>query len=268
MFSKRPDVGSVSMSVHGNERLRVAMASRNLEVEALARHVGVDPKTVQRWLTGRVPHPRHRWKACDALNRTEEELWPEVALANASGLTSMSEIVTAYTHRADAPIQLWSNLIDRASTTIDLLGYAMLFLPEQFPDLEDMLDKKCKSGLRVRILAADPMCEEVAARDRLEDLRGTLPGRIRTTLGHFEPLLSNPGIEVRLHTVPLYNAVYRFDDQMIVTPYLYKLHGFQHPLLQLRRRGSAGIFEAYARQFEAVWAEFSAARWNPTQEED
>jgi hypothetical protein len=38
--------------------------------------------------------------------------------------------------------------------------------------------------------------------------------------------------------VPLYNAIYRFDDEMLVTPYLYRLHGYQHPLLHLRQLGA------------------------------
>ena len=84
--------------------------------------------------------------------------------------------------------------------------------------------------------------EEVAARDRLEGLGGTLPGRIRSSVQHLETLLSNPGVEVRLHAVPLYNAIYRFDDQMLVTPYLYRLHGYQHPLLHLKRLGPASVF--------------------------
>jgi len=42
---------------------------------------------------------------------------------------------------------------------------------------------------------------------------------------------------------------------MLVTPYLYKLHGYQHPLLHLKRLGPAGIFESYAQQFEAIWTE-------------
>jgi hypothetical protein len=70
-----------------------------------------------------------------------------------------------------------------------------------------------------------------------------------------EPLLSSRGVEVRYHAVPLYNATYRFDDLMLVTPYLYRLHGYQHPLLHLKRLGPAGIFESYAQQFEAIWTE-------------
>jgi hypothetical protein len=51
-------------------------------------------------------------------------------------------------------------------------------------------------------------------------------------------LLANPGVEVRYHAVPLYNATYRFDDLMLVTPYLYRLHGYQRGHLD---RGSSGI---------------------------
>lgn len=35
----------------------------------------------------------------------------------------------------------------------------------------------------------------------------------------------------------------------------YRLHGYQHPLLHLKRLGPAGVFEGYAEQFEAIWAE-------------
>lgn len=237
-----------------NERLRVAMTARGIEIEAVARRVDVDPKTVQRWLGGRLPHPRHRWKLCDILGQSEQELWPGVGLG-ASGSHHTSEIVAAYAHRADAPSQLWSALLNRVCTNIDLLGYAMLFFPEQHPELAQVIEKKCASGLRVRIALADPDSAEVVARDSLEGLGGTLPARIRSTVGHLKPLFGNTGVELRYHDVPLYNASYRFDDQMLVTPYLYRLHGYQHPLLHLKRLGPAGIFESYAQQFEAIWTE-------------
>lgn len=237
-----------------NERLRVAMTAKGMEIETLARLVSVDPKTVQRWLGGRLPHPRHRWKMCDILGQSEQELWPEVSLG-ASGTHHTSEIVAAYAHRADAPSQLWSAMLDRVQANVDLLGYAMLFFPEQHPRLAQIISEKCASGLRVRIALADPGGVEVKARDALEELSGTLPGRIRSTMAHLEPLLSSIGVEVRYHSVPLYNAFYRFDDQMLITPYLYKLHGYQHPLLHLKRLGPAGLFESYAQQFEAIWAE-------------
>jgi hypothetical protein len=237
-----------------NERLRAAMAAKGMEIETLARMVDVNPKTIQRWLGGRLPHPRHRWKICDILGQAEQELWPEVSLG-ASGAHHTSEITAAYAHRADAPSQLWSGMLDRVRTNMDLLGYAMLFFPEQHPRLAELISQKCAGGLRVRIALADPDGDEVKARDALENLGGTLPSRIRSSLAHLEPLFSTVGFEVRCHRIPLYNAIYRFDDQMLVTPYLYKLHGYQHPLLHLKRLGPAGLFESYAQQFEAIWTE-------------
>ncbi len=145
----------------------------------------MDPKTVQRWIGGRVPHPRHRWKICDLLGQAEEHLWPGVGLG-ASGAHYTSEIVAAFAHRADAPSQLWSGMLERVRTNLDLLGYAMLFFPEQHPQLARLLNDKCASGLRVRAALADPDSDEVAARDRLEGLGGTLPGRIRSTVQHLE----------------------------------------------------------------------------------
>lgn len=230
------------------------MASAGIESEALARKVGVDPKTVQRWLVGRLPHPRHRWKLCDLLGQSEQYLWPQIILG-ASGVPHTSEIVSAYAHRADAPSQLWTGMLEGARRNMDLMGYSMSFFPEQHSRLAQVLEEKCIGGLRARILLADPEGAEVAVRDSLERLGGTLPSRIRTTMLHLESLFLNAGVEIRFHDVPLYNAVYRFDDQMLVTPYLYRLRGYQHPLLHLKRLGPAGIFEAYAQQFEAIWTE-------------
>lgn len=242
-----------------NDRLRAAMQAAHLDIEDVARAVGVDPKTVQRWLTGRIPRPRHRWALVDLLGEQEELLWPKEG-GSAVAAKHTSEIVAAYAHRADAPLSLWSRVLFRSRQQVDLLGYAMLFFPEQHPDLPAFVAERCEtSSLKVRIVLVDPDSEETRQRDALERLGGTLPARIRTTMQHFAPLLSCPGVELRLVDVPLYNAVYRFDDQMLVTPYLYALHGFQHPLLHLRRLGEHGLFAAYADQFEALWSTGQAA---------
>jgi hypothetical protein len=95
---------------------------------------------------------------------------------------------------------------------------------------------------------------KVQERDALEELGGTLPARIRTTLGHLRDVLTIAGVELRFHNVHLYNAVYRFDDEMIVTPYLYRAHGFQHPAFRLRRLGPYGVLASFADQFETIWA--------------
>jgi hypothetical protein len=51
-----------------------------MEIAQFAREIGVNHKTVERWITqGRFPHARHRWKACQILGRNEFELWPGAA---------------------------------------------------------------------------------------------------------------------------------------------------------------------------------------------
>ena len=108
-----------------------------------------------------------------------------------------------------------------ARRKIDLLGYAFLFLPEQFVDFPFSIERKCANGCTVRIALAHPDATQTQERDTLEQLGGTLPARIRTTLGHLRDILTIPGVELRFHNVHLYNAIYRFDDVMIVTRYRY-----------------------------------------------
>jgi tetratricopeptide (TPR) repeat protein len=73
------DPDGVSSSQRLNVPLRDAILASGLEVPEVARKVGIDPKSVQRWITtGRIPHTRHRRKACEILGRKESELWPEV----------------------------------------------------------------------------------------------------------------------------------------------------------------------------------------------
>jgi len=73
------DPDGVSPPQRLNVSLRDAILASGLEVAEIAQKVGIDPKSVQRWITtGRIPHTRHRRKACEILGREESELWPEV----------------------------------------------------------------------------------------------------------------------------------------------------------------------------------------------
>jgi hypothetical protein len=62
-----------------NERLRSCIAGARLTIPDVAAQVGVDPKTVERWIIlGRVPHRSHRWATASLLGTDEAYLWPEV----------------------------------------------------------------------------------------------------------------------------------------------------------------------------------------------
>jgi transcriptional regulator with XRE-family HTH domain len=57
--------------------LEMRLDAAGLTAEQFADIVGVDPKTVQRWVAGRTPHRRHRATAARALDLTEHDLWPD-----------------------------------------------------------------------------------------------------------------------------------------------------------------------------------------------
>ncbi|HEY3012751.1 MAG TPA: hypothetical protein VGJ36_08400 [Gemmatimonadales bacterium] len=229
------------------------MADARITIEALGRAVSVHPKTVQRWLSGRVPHPRHRWAIADLLGIREEALWPNAKAGAVRSMTGTSEILAAYAHRAEVPSHVWHDLFDQAKSQIDLLGYAMLFLPEANPHLVNQLKEKAAAGCIIRIAFADPDSPAVADRDQEEGLGGAIPARIRTTLHHFADLKDQEGISLHLHATRMYNSLFRFDDEMLVTPHLYGQPGYASPVLHLRRIGPHGIFDNFALHFERVW---------------
>src|ERR671910_3490178 len=61
-----------------NDRLRDAFNTTGLTPSDVADDLGVDPKTVERWITlGRVPYPRHRHRVAALVRESEAYLWPD-----------------------------------------------------------------------------------------------------------------------------------------------------------------------------------------------
>lgn len=163
-----------------NERLRAAISVKNETIQSLADHVGVDPKSVERWITtGRTPHRGHRWKAASFLGVDELYLWPSVEKQVETA--SSSELVTYYPHRGAVPASLWSSLIDKTKSQLEILVYAGLFLFDSHPDLPDQLAEKAKAGAAIRILLGDPDSEMVRQRGEEEGIGGDLAARARIT---------------------------------------------------------------------------------------
>jgi len=236
-----------------SQRLKSAMLRAELDASALAARVGVDVKTVNRWLAGRVPHKRTRLAVAEMLGELESALWPQSRPDLNAGAPATAEVIGAYAHRADIPNDLWVSLVNKTTERIDIIGYAYPFVLELLPKASGLIAAKTRAGCQVRLGFADPDCDHVMERDTLEQMGGTLPGRIRNALSMLGPLANTPGCSVGLHTMHLYNSVFRFDDEMIVTPYLFRARGYQHTALHLRKLSPHGIFESFADQFEQIW---------------
>lgn len=128
---------------------------------------------------------------------------------------SGNEIVGIYPYRSQFPVSAWWDLISNATRQIDLLGYTLYFLAMQHPELVEVLKKKCESGCVVRAAIADPTSSHVAYRDAEEDQPITLVVRINSTIKQFTPLLNCENFQIRYQDIPLYNSIFRFDDEML-----------------------------------------------------
>jgi hypothetical protein len=247
------DVLKTSILVRVSERLRRALNDAGLDIDDVARAVGVNHRTVQRWIAGRVPYPRYRRVIARLVESDEAELWPGVALPGAG--TSTSEIVNVYSTRADVPPELWQQLLKRGRREVDLLGSALLYLFEGDPGFVELL---WETPCDVRIALADPKSTMVAQRDAELGLGGTLPARIQASIRTLKRRrikeLEGTRFELHLHSAPMYCSLFRVDDEMLVTPHVYSRPGrVDTPVLHLRRREPVGIFTSYLTHFEDVF---------------
>jgi transcriptional regulator with XRE-family HTH domain len=240
---------------HGNDRLRDAMLSSELTATDVAAKLGVDRKTVERWITlGRVPFPQNRHQLAAMLGRGEAYLWPDALTAGQQTSVTDSEVVRVYPHRASVPSDLWQHLLAAAGERIDILVYSGMWLPDQNPRLAAMLRKKANAGVAVRVLLGDPDSAEVARRGAEEGIGEAMAGKVRNVLVHYEDLNGVPNVEVRLHATTLYNSLYRFDDHLMVNAHVYGFPAAHAPVVHLRRISAGVLFETYTESFTKVWA--------------
>lgn len=227
------------------------MHRAGLDVATLAEGAKVSTKSVERWLSGAVvPYPRTRYRVAVAVGEDESYLWPEAT--NVASLVG-AELVASYPGRNDVPRHLWVELLRHTERNVDLLAFAGLFLVEDHPDWTPALIARAKAGVRVRLLLGDPHGQHLVARDE-EDRIGTgvVAGRVAAVLTHYERNASGL-VEIRLFDAPLYNSIYRFDDEMLVNHHAYGVLAAYTPTVHLRRIDGR-YYQTYLESFERLWA--------------
>src|SRR5262249_62029879 len=108
-----------------NERLRAAVLEHGLTPSRLGDEIGVDHKTVERWISlGRLPYRRHRYAVAARLAVDEAYLWPEALSREQVTAASDSEVLAIYPHRSDVPDEGWERLFSPAGPGIGVIGPA------------------------------------------------------------------------------------------------------------------------------------------------
>lgn len=235
-----------------NETLRRAIIDAGLSEVDVAADLGVVPKTVQRWLDGRIPYPRLRRQLANLLGLDEDELWPEVRSARAAR-SRPEEMRAVYPHRWLIVSDSWRGFFDSAESEIDILVYSGLFLAEDTAVLR-VLATRAESGVRVRIALGDPDCQAVAERGVEEGIGDAMAAKVRNALVLYRPFCGADGIEVRLHQTVLYNSLYRADGELLVNQHTYGTPAAHSPVFHLRRAGAAEMFDAHRASFDRIWA--------------
>ncbi len=244
-----------------NERLRQSITKAGLTLVGLAEQVEVDPKTVERWITkGRLPRPRQRADTAKALNIEEMYLWPEAAESPQARSANQAELVRLYPHRGAVPPGYWYELIQHATSNVDILVFSGLFLPDGHTDLGKMFAQKAAEGVQVRLLFGDPAKDAILLRGDEEGVGDHLAARASLALGYLKAAFGVPGVKIRKHNTALYNSIYRFDDDVLVNAHAYGAPAGDSPVLHLRRVPGGRLFEHYMESFDRVWNKSPAAR--------
>jgi DNA-binding XRE family transcriptional regulator len=228
------------------------MDAANTTIASVAEAVGVTPSTVSRWISGAtLPHAATRLVVAELFGVEVTDLWPELP-------SDPAPVVASYVARSDVPPEVWRQLIHTVQARVDLLGFAVRFLPAVDARVWDHLRAAEARGARIRICLADPDAQVVTDRDKEETSSLSLIERVREGLRLFSDQLGDlPGVEIRLHTVPLYASVYRFDNDMLVVHQLYGVHGEEAPTSHYRAHPNSdqvNLFDQFLRHFDAIWA--------------
>lgn len=238
-----------------NERLRSAITTAGLNAETFSERLGVDPKTVERWIsTDRLPHRAHRINSATILGKSDGYLWPATAFDRISQSATEAELVRLYPSRGAIDPQAWLDLAGQCTESIDLLAYAASFIHDSLPGFVDSLAERSQRGVRVRLLFGDPASEAVMRRGQEEGIDDLMAARCRLTWKYLAPVTQAGGIEAREHATTLYASIFRFDDVLLANPHAYGSSASHSPVLHINRIAGGRLFSHYLDSYDRVWA--------------
>jgi hypothetical protein len=230
-----------------NETFCHALLKAGLNEEDVAARLGVDTKTVRRWIEGRaLPYRRHRWALAALLSTAETDLWPQLRSAQ----SRPGELVAIYPHLGKVPHEVLLRLFGSAQHEISLLDHRERPLAAD-PDVARALAEKVRAEITVRICLAEPGDGEVSAGPD----PSTPTADLHTALELYAPLRQGGNLEIRVHRKAPYSLIYRADDQLLVAQRAYAIPAEHAPVLHLQRTADGNMFTAYLESFERTWVD-------------
>ena len=214
----------------GNENLQNALNQAGLTIEAFARVINVDPKSVGRWVSGNtIPYPRHRQAIARALDLDEHELWPDQTPApdpddiEGEGCDVVGSWSYANQHNAPDPAEL----ITETDGPIDLLdSHAGIQLTGA---TIDRLAAAAAAGRNIRILTEHPTSQHTA-------------------------LITQPNVEIRVDDLWTEFWFLRAGDQMLFAiNFQDDIDVMPPPILKLDGTITGGLFQRAQSKFEELW---------------
>jgi transcriptional regulator with XRE-family HTH domain len=231
-----------------NESLCRALIQARLTEEDVAARLEVDPKTVRRWLEGRVPYLRHRWAIATMLGVDETDLWPQLRTTR----TRPEEVIAVYPRRDTVPKDVWLRLFSSAQHEIGILDDTNLPIAAD-QSIADALAERAASGVRLRICLHDTKISAGPQSAGCPEGLHAAAVRMREALAIYVPLRGKGSVEIRFHRGVAYTSVYGADDQMLACQHVYGTPINSVPVIQLLRAGDGDIAAAYFDAFENVW---------------
>jgi len=228
-----------------NETFCRALLQAGLTEEDIAARLGVDPKTVRRWIEGRaLPYRRHRWALAALLGTAETELWPQLRSAQ----PRPQEVVAVYPHLGTVTREVWLGLLRSAQHDISVLDHPDLHLAGD-REITASLAEQARTGVTIRICLANSGATATA------ELQTSRPSAdMGGVLERYAPLRKTGQVQIRLHQGALYSLIYRADDQLLVAQRVHGVPVLQSPVLHLQRTGKGDMFATYLVTFERAWA--------------
>ncbi|WP_326564246.1 hypothetical protein [Micromonospora peucetia] len=224
-----------------NERLRETLLSLGESPADFASKLGVDPKTVERWIgnADRTPYPRIAYQAARLLDVDVTYLWPRIHGTRISKIDGTDELTACWPGRAAVPPNLWARLLTDAQQRIVIMGD--LALSDHVPNLPRLLADKARQGVHVRVIVADPN----TATDGIDKIRAMQAEAV------YLPLVEH-GISVSRYPGPMATTILMVDNDLIIRTGIDGCPAAFAPVIHLRALTNGPLSRLYLTSLDSI----------------